>query len=250
QRRIPHRCIMDVMIKYVIQLLLVVFGYTTPVQQKFPVEPKPQVVTFHGFSGDTASAINGLRAELREILPDTKYRRMTPAAKIVFYEPDNSLHPIYAVNPSMPVTPASVEKMFTTSAILWALGSEYKFTTKLDILPPARTEGNMVIGSIYLRPSGDPTLRAQDFDELASQLSSKGIRQIEGDIISDQSDDHNLSADAKEYFAGQNVPQTGGDSVVHETAGLDSTSDSDAAETNDELSDEITEPGFLSSSPN
>ena len=75
----------------------------------------PYNITFTGFAGDTASALDGLRSELAEILPNTKYRRMTPSLEIVFYNPDNSLHPIYAVNPTLPVLPASVEKLFTRS---------------------------------------------------------------------------------------------------------------------------------------
>ncbi len=212
----------------------------------------PYNINFKGYSGDTAIALNGLRRELADILPNTKYRRMTPSCKIVFYEPDNVLHPIYSVNPTQPVLPASVEKLFTTSATLWALGSNYMFTTKLVLTSPARIEGGAIIGSVYLRPSGDPTLRLNDFDQLADGLKANGVHEIEGDIISDESDDDILTPDAKKYFAEQSaIPTTTAvaDSLVTDPSGIDSTSDQTDSTIND-LADEETEPGFLSSSPN
>ncbi|MDP4221107.1 MAG: D-alanyl-D-alanine carboxypeptidase/D-alanyl-D-alanine-endopeptidase [Bacteroidota bacterium] len=213
----------------------------------------PLAITFTGFSGDTAVALNGLRSELAGILPNTKYRRMTPSCKIVFYEPDNSLHPLYAVNPSLPVLPASVEKLFTTSATLWALGSSYLFTTKLDIAAPAHIQDGSVIGNVFLRPSGDPTLRLKDFDTLAYALAAKGIRQIEGDIIGDLSDDDILTPDAKKYFAEHSdaAEKLIADSLGGDIPALDSaSSDEQTDAANDDLADEVTEPGFLSSSPN
>jgi D-alanyl-D-alanine carboxypeptidase/D-alanyl-D-alanine-endopeptidase (penicillin-binding protein 4) len=242
------------MIKYFFSLICLCTAGTVKGQTGQPDSTRtPYTITFNGYHGDTAIALNGLRSELAEVLPDTKYRRMTPSCKIVLFEPDNSLHPLYAVNPNLPVFPASVEKLFTTSSILWALGSDYKFTTKLDIASPARVEGSSVIGNIYLRPSGDPTLRVGDFDMLAQGLKEKGVNQVEGDIISDQSDDEILSPDAKEYFAKHTgVPTTNfGDSITSYLTGIDSSSDEQQTDQeNDDLADEISEPGFLSSSPN
>lgn len=213
----------------------------------------PLNVNFNGFHGDTAAALNGLRSELASILPATKYKRMTPACKVVFFEPDDRIHPVYGVNEDLPVMPASVQKLFTTSTTLWALGSDYKFQTKLDLLPSARVEGGSVIGNVYLRPSGDPTLGVRDFDELAARLKAVGITQIEGDIVSDLSQDHILTPDAKQYFdehlevAPRNAG--GGDSS------LEAKDPSVADDEHDSASDELAEeegdaPGFLSSSPN
>lgn len=239
--------------RYFIPILLLCCAISANAQ--IPVSDSlhtPFTINFRGYSGDTAIALNGLRRELADILPNTKYRRMTPSCKIVFYEPDNSLHPIYAVNPSLAVLPASVEKLFTTSATLWALGSNYMFATKLVLTSPARIEGGAVIGSVYLRPSGDPTLRLNDFDQLADGLKANNVHEIEGDIISDESDDDILTPDAKKYFAEQSaIPATTVMDSSSDPAGIDSTSTEDQTDsTNNDLADEETEPGFLSSSPN
>ncbi len=240
--------------RYFFTIIFLCSAYTVSAQTLAPdTLHTPLTINFTGFSGDTAAALNGLRSELAAILPNTKYKKMTPSCKVVFYEPDNTLHPIYAVNPTVPVLPASVEKLFTTSATLWALGSDYMFKTRLDLSAPARIEGNSVVGNIYLRPSGDPTLRLNDFDQLAAGLKTYHITQIEGDIISDQSDDDILTPDAKKYFAEHtSIPSINTiDSLGKDIPALDSATDGDNTDDlNDDLADEIAEPGFLSSSPN
>ncbi|MEP7234955.1 MAG: D-alanyl-D-alanine carboxypeptidase, partial [Ignavibacteriota bacterium] len=236
--------------KHLITFILFCFGATTARAQIPPLDSthSPYNIYFSGFAGDTAAALSGLRSEIAAILPNTKYKRMTPSCKIVFYEPDNTLHNIYALSPNVPVLPASVEKLFTTSATLWALGSEYMFTTKLDLAPPARVEGNSVIGNIYLRPSGDPTLRVQDFDQLAAGLRTYNITQIEGDIISDESEDDILTPDAKKYFADHTgLPSvSAGDSLLPEVIiSADSSATDEESDVTNDQADEEAEPGFL-----
>lgn len=211
----------------------------------------PLAITYQGFDGDTASAVQGLRSELAAILPATAFKRMTPSAKIVLFNPDNSVQTLHEVNPYIPVLPASVEKMFTTGTILWALGAKYDFTTKLDMVGTSRVEGSSVVGNVYLRPSGDPTLRLADFSRLAEDLKARGIRQIEGDIISDLTVDDVLTPDARRYFAQQNMlmeHQSGGDSLADYLPTEETVTEEDQPEA--EVSDEEDMPGYFSTSPN
>lgn len=213
----------------------------------------PLSVNFTGFDGDTATALNGLRQEIAALLPTTYYKRMTPSCKVVLFASDNSLIPIHEVNPNLPVFPASVEKLFTTSAILWALGSKFEFTTDLNIAPGGRIEGTAVVGNIYLRPSGDPTLSGRDFDDLASKIKALGVSQIEGDIVSDLSSDDILSPDAKKYFAEENKkfeqPHSK-DSLLIGDNGIVEEADTTVADPGDESHDEEEMAGFFSNSPN
>src|ERR1035441_9445093 len=144
----------------------------------YPMHPN-----FRGWTGDTSRALNNLRSELSEILSNGK--RGITTAKIVFFDTGSNVHEIYSINPNASVLPASTEKLFTSSSTLWALGSKYAFTTRLDLAPDAKIVGNEIIGNVYLRPSGDPTLRSSDLDDLANQILDKGISSIQGDIISD-----------------------------------------------------------------
>jgi D-alanyl-D-alanine carboxypeptidase/D-alanyl-D-alanine-endopeptidase (penicillin-binding protein 4) len=244
-----------------IALLLGIFGVTTAAFCQPPNLDSihtPLNISYTGCNCDTAAALNGLRSELAAILPATSYKRMTPSCKVVFYEPDNTLHPIYAVNPALPVMPASVEKLFTTSSTLWALGSDYYFRTRLDIISPmSRVDGASVVGNIYLRPSGDPTLSVSDFDEIAKQLKAVGITQVEGDIVGDLTDDDELSPDAKKYFA-QHTQTIGPEAVrdsladTQDSIVTDDSNENTGDLSNEDMGEEESQamPGFISSSPN
>jgi D-alanyl-D-alanine carboxypeptidase/D-alanyl-D-alanine-endopeptidase (penicillin-binding protein 4) len=214
--------------------------------------------TFHGWTGDTARALNNLRDQLSKILSGSQFRNATTAAKIVLFEPDNGVHPVFAVDADLPVLPASVEKLFTSSSTIWALGSHYAFTTKLDVTPQTAVSGSTVTGNVYLRPSGDPTLRTTDFDQLASQLRAKGITTIRGDIISDIGGEEILSPEARSYMAELNLPAPPSkDSVVTEN-GLSGMHSGDAGDTTDVTDssgmdtneDDESEAGALSTYPN
>ncbi len=203
---------------------------------------------FTGWTGDTARALNALRHQIYDILNGREMYRITASAKIVLFEPNDSLHEIYSLNPNANVLPASTEKLFTSSSTLWALGSKYAFTTKLDLAPGAKIVGDKIIGNVYLRPSGDPTLRSADLDVLATQLQTTGITKIQGDIISDLDGENPLSPEAKEYMAAHNSSEVAmHDSVVGENGTIAS---ADSAAADDEENEDEAEAGALSTFPN
>jgi D-alanyl-D-alanine carboxypeptidase len=216
----------------------------------------PLNASFGAYSCDTAVALRVLREEISSLLPATRYRYMIPACKVVLYNPDNSLIPIHDVNSELTVLPASVEKLFTTSTILWALGPKYEFRTRLDILPGSRVEGNSVIGNVYLHPSGDPTLTISDFDSIAFRLKAQGITQIEGDVISDLTSEDILSTDAKKYFAEEYKlmgSASGLDSILTEvdaTSAQTAEGGQDDSDIDEEPTDEESLPGYFSQYPN
>src|ERR1041385_1801098 len=142
-------------------------------------------VTFKGCSCDTAKAIANLRKQIATVFQGREFRNVVASCRVVLFDTSNAVHDVFSLEPNASILPASVEKLFTSSSTIWALGSTYAFTTKLDLAPGARQDGNRVIGNIYLRPSGDPTLRSNDLNEIAAQIRDKGIPQPQGDIVSD-----------------------------------------------------------------
>jgi D-alanyl-D-alanine carboxypeptidase/D-alanyl-D-alanine-endopeptidase (penicillin-binding protein 4) len=208
----------------------------------------PMRVSFNGWSGDTAGSLNNLRAQLSDILDGREMRHTTVSVKIVFFDTNDAVHNIYSLHPGENVLPASTEKLFTSSSTLWALGSKYAFTTKLDLAPGVKIVGDKIVGNVYLRPSGDPTLRSADLDLVASGLQARGITKIQGDIISDLGGENPLSPEAKEYMAAHNASEIAvHDSVVGENGTIASV-DSTAAD--DEENEDEAEAGALSTFPN
>jgi serine-type D-Ala-D-Ala carboxypeptidase/endopeptidase (penicillin-binding protein 4) len=92
---------------------------------------------------------------------------------------------VYAHNLTMPLIPASNQKLAVTYACLLALGPTFKFET--DVLGEGELDGSLWRGDIVLKGYGDPTLSTLDLLQLASQLYGQGIRRIGGRIVGDES---------------------------------------------------------------
>jgi serine-type D-Ala-D-Ala carboxypeptidase/endopeptidase (penicillin-binding protein 4) len=96
-------------------------------------------------------------------------------------------------NDSKSFTPASNQKILTTSAALKYLGSDFKFSTSAYLDGELLQNGEF-FGNIIIRGSGDPTMsdyykeNPLDFvDKFATRLDSLGVRIIRGNIIGDDS---------------------------------------------------------------
>jgi serine-type D-Ala-D-Ala carboxypeptidase/endopeptidase (penicillin-binding protein 4) len=92
------------------------------------------------------------------------------------------------------LTPASNTKLLTSAAALQALGKDYRFRTELYI--SAQPKNGILNGDIILKGYGDPTLHTEDslkvqdgvsIEKMASSFKEKGIKQVNGNIIVDES---------------------------------------------------------------
>jgi D-alanyl-D-alanine carboxypeptidase/D-alanyl-D-alanine-endopeptidase (penicillin-binding protein 4) len=89
--------------------------------------------------------------------------------------------PLFAVNADDPLNPASNVKMVSTAAALELLGPNFKYTTRLLGAEPDAS--GAIRGDIYLLGTWDPTLSTADMDSMADQLTARGVKQLDGDIL-------------------------------------------------------------------
>jgi D-alanyl-D-alanine carboxypeptidase/D-alanyl-D-alanine-endopeptidase (penicillin-binding protein 4) len=80
--------------------------------------------------------------------------------------------------------PASNQKVLATTAAIMRLGADYHFHTELS--GPLPDADGVVAGEVVLRGSGDPSLELAELEAMAADLASRGIRRIEGGVLSDQ----------------------------------------------------------------
>jgi D-alanyl-D-alanine carboxypeptidase/D-alanyl-D-alanine-endopeptidase (penicillin-binding protein 4) len=88
---------------------------------------------------------------------------------------------LYHHNAQLMFNPASNIKLITTSAALHRLGPGFRFTTEVF----GRVDRGRVVGGLYLRGNGDPTLTGGDLAEIAATLRRLGIREVVGPIYLD-----------------------------------------------------------------
>ncbi len=102
---------------------------------------------------------------------------------------------LFALRAGIKRPPASVEKLYTTVAVLSKLGAGA--TLKTEVLGTGHRAGGVWHGDLYLRGGGDPTFGDETFlrtweqgygptaAELARDLKAKGIRGVTGHVIGD-----------------------------------------------------------------
>lgn len=87
------------------------------------------------------------------------------------------------------ITPASNLKLFTSFALLSALGGDYTVKTKVYV--DGRIREGVLEGDLIVRGAGDPGIGAdpedpyRGFKKIVSALNRAGIRQISGEITGD-----------------------------------------------------------------
>jgi D-alanyl-D-alanine carboxypeptidase/D-alanyl-D-alanine-endopeptidase (penicillin-binding protein 4) len=92
---------------------------------------------------------------------------------------------VYARNGSLPLLPASNEKLAVTYAALTALGAGFRIET--DVLGEGRQSGAVWQGDLVLKGYGDPTLSSIDLAQLARQVRAAGITRVTGRVLGDES---------------------------------------------------------------
>ncbi|MHC0054814.1 D-alanyl-D-alanine carboxypeptidase/D-alanyl-D-alanine endopeptidase [Actibacterium sp. D379-3] len=83
-----------------------------------------------------------------------------------------------ALNPLLPLPPASTAKAITTLYALQHLGPGFRFRTQAVATGPVT--GGRVQGDLVLVGGGDPVLTTDDLGDLAASLKAAGVREVAG----------------------------------------------------------------------
>ncbi|GLQ96276.1 D-alanyl-D-alanine carboxypeptidase/D-alanyl-D-alanine endopeptidase [Dyella mobilis] len=97
---------------------------------------------------------------------------------------------LYAHEAHRLLQPASTAKLYTAALVLDTLGTDYRIPTQLLATGPI-VDGQLR-GALVLHGMGDPTLGTPQSnddwaDQLANQLAAKSVREVQGDLVADDS---------------------------------------------------------------
>ena len=93
---------------------------------------------------------------------------------------------LYEKNSRQLFAPASTQKLITTTASYNLLKPGFRFITQLYATAKPGPKG-VLAGNVYIKFSGDPSLRAKDVASLLAVLKKKGVRRIAGHVYVDNS---------------------------------------------------------------
>lgn len=92
---------------------------------------------------------------------------------------------LLAANQDVPLNPASTMKLVTTNAALALLGPA--FTWKTQAYANGTRSGDVLLGDLILKGSGDPKLSAESLRQFLQRIRARGIREIRGSLVLDRS---------------------------------------------------------------
>ncbi len=141
-----------------------------------------------------------------------------PSSGVVVYDLSDKTE-LYGEHPGYGRPPASLEKLWTTTAVLDRLGAAFRLDT--TVLGAGHLSHGVWHGNLYLHGGGDPTFGDSGFNhvwndgygptpnELIAQLRRRGIRRVTGRVFGDESlFDHRRGALITDYKP--DTPDLGG----------------------------------------
>jgi D-alanyl-D-alanine carboxypeptidase/D-alanyl-D-alanine-endopeptidase (penicillin-binding protein 4) len=129
---------------------------------------------------------NPARGELPDVVSRALAALAVPADDVsILIEELGSPEPVLSHLPDVPRNPASVMKLVTTWSGLELLGPSYTWPT--EVYFNGDFDGQRLYGDLGIRGHGDPFLVIEEFWKLLRALRRLGLREIEGDLLLDDS---------------------------------------------------------------
>jgi serine-type D-Ala-D-Ala carboxypeptidase/endopeptidase (penicillin-binding protein 4) len=127
--------------------------------------------------------IDELTAQLDEICMPLNSAGIKVSCKVMHADFNKVL---YEFNPGIEMIPASITKIVVGAAAYAKLGVNYNIPT-ICYTDDANINDGVINGNLYLKGFGDPDLNSGDIYTLASEITKRGINEITGNIVADES---------------------------------------------------------------
>ena len=104
---------------------------------------------------------------------------------ILIQSAETGATPLFSLQPDKKLIPASITKVVTSAMVLEKMPPGTKIKTQL--LSSGGVENGVLKGSLYLKGGGDPSFVSENMWYLVNVFTRQKIREIQGDIIVDDS---------------------------------------------------------------
>ncbi|MBA2243796.1 MAG: D-alanyl-D-alanine carboxypeptidase/D-alanyl-D-alanine-endopeptidase [Gemmatimonadetes bacterium] len=136
-----------------------------------------------------AAALTGLRNDLLSSIREPGWREVRYGVMVVSLDRGDTL---FALNPDLPLAPASNMKLFSTAAAYYYLGPNFRYSTYA--LADGELQNGAIEGDLILFGTGDPAISGRlasgsvaVLRALADSLLASGVREVRGDVVGDGS---------------------------------------------------------------
>lgn len=130
-----------------------------------------------GSAPASAATASDLRARVEAALAGSTARSVAVAVDV------DGLGAVDRRGSTVPLPPASTEKLLTAETALRVLGPSYREHT--DLRSSGTRAGALLRGDLYLVAGGDPYLSSVQLDALARSFAATGVRTISGHLVVD-----------------------------------------------------------------
>ena len=111
--------------------------------------------------------------------------KLPPGSFSAFVQKVGAAKPLLTFNENVPRNPASAIKLLTTFVALDELGPTYQWRT--EVYADGKIKDGILDGDLLIKGYGDPLLLTERLWLLQRELRSKGVEQINGDLVIDNS---------------------------------------------------------------
>ena len=131
---------------------------------------------------NSAGKIQQLPARVKQLL---RTQGISTAGISVYVQAVNNPKPLLTFQENRARNPASVMKAVTSYAALGILGANYRWP--IEVYTTGSINGGTLRGDLILKGYGYPDFKPKDLQQILSAIRSKGIRNIEGNLVFDNS---------------------------------------------------------------
>ncbi|MEQ1526720.1 MAG: D-alanyl-D-alanine carboxypeptidase/D-alanyl-D-alanine-endopeptidase [Gallionella sp.] len=139
-----------------------------------------------------------LAVNLPSSVTDALKRVKIPLSSVgIVVQETNASKAIIDINGSQAMNPASTIKLLTTFSALEILGPAYRWKTEVYL--DGKLENGVLQGNLVFKGYGDPKLTVDQFWMWLRELRQRGLREIRGDLVLDQSFFEPMKYDSAEF---------------------------------------------------